>query len=373
MTRIAQVVNFVSPRSGGIRTVLAQLARGYADAGHEVLQIRPGVTRQRTSFESGERLELPGYRLPGTGYLVMTARPVAPALAAFAADRIEVHDRSTLRGLGSWAGRAGIPACVVSHERLDRLAEHWTRGRLPTRRLADVSNRRLAAEFDAVVCTTDWAAEEFIRLKVPNLHVVPLGVDTKRFTPHAADPVIRSRYAPPGSALLAMAIRLSPEKRPSVGIETVRQLLGRGRSVHLVVAGDGPLRTRLERTARGLPVTFLGHLGTARLAALFATADVALAPGPVETFGLAALEALASGTPVVANSRSALPSVIGDAGRATHACGICFADAVEALLVEPAERVSAAARRRALDYDWGRAVRGFLAVHRLPTAGAVAS
>jgi alpha-1,6-mannosyltransferase len=348
------------------------LAEGYVAAGHEVLQIVPGATRRRTSFEWGERLELPGYPLPGTGYQLITARPVASALAAFAAERIEVHDRTTLCSLGSWARRAGIPACVVAHERLDRLAEYWTRWRLPTRRLADVSNRRLAAQFDTVVCTTEWAAEEFIRLQVPNLEVVPLGVDSVRFGPHAADPVLRRRYVQARAALLAMAIRLSPEKRPAVGIETVRQLLERGRSVHLLIAGDGPLHSRLQRNARGLPVTFLGYLDTARLAALLATADVALAPGPVETFGLAALEALASGTPVVVNKHSALPSVVGDAGRAADACGICFADAVEALLAQPAERVTAAARSRAIDYDWARTVRGFLAVHGLPTNAAVA-
>jgi alpha-1,6-mannosyltransferase len=372
MSRIVQVANFVGPRSGGIRTVLAHLAHGYAAAGHDVLQIIPGSTRKRTSFEWGERLELPGYRLPGTGYQVMAARPVAPALAAFAADRIEVHDRATLRGLGIWARRADIPACVVSHERLDRLAEQWTRGRLPTRRLADTSNRRLADQFDSVVCTSAWAAEEFIRIRVPNLNVVPLGVDTARFGPHAADPVLRRRYAPAGGVLLAMAIRLSPEKQPGIGIEAVRQLLDRGRPVQLVIAGDGPLRTRLERSARGLPVTFLGHIDTARLAALLASADVALAPGPVETFGLAALEALASGTPVVVNKHSALPSLVGEAGRAADTSGSGFADAVEALLAEPPARLATAARNTAVQFGWGRTVRGFLDVHGLPTIAAVA-
>ena len=52
------------------------------------------------------------------------------------------------------------------------------------------------------------------------------------------------------------------------------------------------------------------------LAKLLAAADVVIAPGPAETFGLSALEALASGTPVVVSSRSALPEVVGQAGLA---------------------------------------------------------
>jgi alpha-1,6-mannosyltransferase len=120
-------------------------------------------------------------------------------------------------------------------------------------------------------------------------------------------------------------------------------------------------------------VTFVGHIEQSQLAALLATADVAMAPGPVETFGLAALEALASGTPVVVNKRSALPSVVGDAGKAAEACGICFADAVEALLALPTEQIRSVARARALEFDWTRTVNGFLAVHGLPRPGAAAA
>src|SRR6201991_4178047 len=93
----------------------------------------------------------------------------------------------------------------------------------------------------------------------------------------------------------------------------------------------------------GLPVRFLGHIADREeLAALLATADVAIAPGPVETFGLAALEALASGTPVVVSSESALPEVIGDAGIAAPGEGPAYADAIETLLARPSAARSSA-------------------------------
>lgn len=104
------------------------------------------------------------------------------------------------------------------------------------------------------------------------------------------------------------------------------------------------------------------------MAELLGTADVLVAPGPVETFGLAALEALACGTPVVANIHSALPEVIGDAGRASASTPRSFADAVEALLlVDPAER-RRRARARAEQFPWTATVEGFLRAHRLPLA-----
>lgn len=84
------------------------------------------------------------------------------------------------------------------------------------------------------------------------------------------------------------------------------------------------------------------------LAKLLAAADVVIAPGPAETFGLSALEALASGTPVVVSSRSALPEVVGQAGLAADDNDVACADAVQRLLRrEPAERRRLATRHPA--------------------------
>jgi alpha-1,6-mannosyltransferase len=107
------------------------------------------------------------------------------------------------------------------------------------------------------------------------------------------------------------------------------------------------------------------------LADLLATADVVLAPGPVETFGLAALEALASGTAVVASADSALPEVIGDeAGRTAVGEGPGYADAVLDLIVRPRADRQRAARRRAERYPWSASVAGFLTAHdRHPSDG----
>ncbi len=136
--------------------------------------------------------------------------------------------------------------------------------------------------------------------------------------------------------------------------------------MRLVVAGDGPLRSALEKRAAGLPVVFAGHVGGRdRMARLLSAADVVLAPGPVETFGLAALEALACGTPVVVNRSSALPSVVGAAGRVCPSSPFCLADAVEDLLTVDKQTRRQAARQRAEAFPWSRTVAGFLEVHRL--------
>jgi alpha-1,6-mannosyltransferase len=82
---------------------------------------------------------------------------------------------------------------------------------------------------------------------------------------------------------------------------------------HIVVAGAGPLLNPLRNVAaiERLPISFLGHIGDRDyLSRLLASADVYLAPGPIETFGLAALESLASGVPVVCRDSGAIQEII---------------------------------------------------------------
>jgi alpha-1,6-mannosyltransferase len=365
MSRIVQVVNFVTPTSGGLRTALQQLATGYARAGHEVVQVLPGPHDRTTGTDWGRCVALRGAEVPGAGYRLLTdVRRVTRTVATLEPDRLEVHDRTTLRGVGRWARRHGVPSLVVSHERLDRWLRQWLPARLPLDRVADYANASLAACFDSVVCTTAWAEQEFRRLQVPHLRRVPLGVDLESFTP---DVTARASYAASGEVLLVMASRLSREKRPDLAIGAVAELVRRGHRVRLVVAGDGPMRASLQQRASGLPVSFVGFVdGRQAVAQLLGAADVVIAPGPVETFGLAALEALACGTPVVANVHSALPEVLGTAGRASPSTPRCMAEAVEEVLALDETARRTAARARAEQFPWTAAVEGFLRVHRLP-------
>ncbi|MET9629367.1 glycosyltransferase [Lentzea sp. NPDC006480] len=364
--RIVQLANFYGPKSGGLRTALHHLGTGYVQSGHEVVLVVPGDRRADEVLPGGvRRITLPAAKIPYTGgYRVVDPWRVKALMEHLKPDRLEVSDRLTLRGMGAWASERGIPNVVISHERLDRLLQ-FVLPEGPAVRGADWANGRMAASYDTVVCTTAFAREEFDRIGARNVLQVPLGVDLATFTPsrHSAD--LRKDLLQGKENLLVHCGRLSPEKHVERSVDTLAELHEQGHSARLVIAGDGPRRTSLEKRAHGLPVTFLGFVKSRLdVASLLASADLSLAPGPHETFGLAALEALASGTPVVVSQSSALKEIVQPAcGAAVDDHAAAFAFAAQRLLASGSRE---AARARAEEYPWQAAVDGMLGALKVP-------
>ncbi len=362
---IVQLANFYGPRSGGLRTALHHLGAGYRAHGHAVTLVVPGPRSGVEVVAGGvRRVTLAAPVLPGTGgYRLMPPGRVTALLDDLAPDVVEVSDRLTLRGLGRWAARRGVASVVISHERSDRLLSEFGLPGPVARQVADRMNARLARDFDAVVCTTAFAQEEFDRIARPTRRV-PLGVDLDVFHPDRADPALRRALAPDTGVLVAHCGRLSPEKHVERGVDAVAALHAAGTPVRMVVAGDGPSRRRLERRARGLPVTFLGFVhGRDDVARLLATADVAVAPGPHETFGLAALEALACGTPAVVSRSSALSEIVDPScGAAVGDDPAAVAEAIGRLAAVDRAHRTRQARARAERFDWASSVAAMLAV-----------
>jgi alpha-1,6-mannosyltransferase len=354
--RIVQLANFYGPRSGGLRTALHHLGEGYVSAGHEVVLIVPGPRRTEELLPTGAvRITLPALGIPWTGgYRAANPRRVADVLTGLRPDVLEVSDRLTLRGFGRWARRREVASVMISHERLDRLLGQVMPGAV-ARRCSDVANRRTAAEYDIVVCTTEFARAEFLGVGARNVELVPLGVDLEVFSPRRRDNALRADLGAAGHPLLVHCGRLSVEKRVDRSIEAVGALRKAGVEA----------RRALPALSGGRPaVHFTGFISDrAMVAKLLATADISLAPGPHETFGLAALEALAAGTPVVASRSSALADIV------TAECGAvaadhpsAFAQAVTDVLALPTAGRRKAARSRAEQFTWPRAVAGMLAV-----------
>jgi alpha-1,6-mannosyltransferase len=370
--KIIHVANFYGPKSGGIKTTLHNLGLGYRSEGHEFIYLIPGKKFSRESNEYGGCITLPSWVIPFSGgyRVIRSTRQVKSILQALKPDRLEVSDRFTLSCLGRWASQRKIPAIVFSHETLKGLVKSYFGFSL--NKFVKWHNTKLAAKFDYVVTTTDFASSEFNEIGTSNLVQIPLGVDLTNFSPERYNDELRTKMLKGGDVLLVHCGRLSPEKKPERSLQALRELLDRGVNARLVFIGSGPLHKKLYESSGDIPVTFWGYVANKNLLAqMIASADISIAPGPIETFCLAALESLASGTPVVASNTSAVGEFLktedGNCVGLTAANnGSAFADAIEKLLSLTNEDVQMRQRCRsqAENFPWSKTIFELNALHQ---------
>ena len=154
---------------------------------------------------------------------------------------------------------------------------------------------------------------------------------------------------------------LEPRKLPGVLVEAHRIARSRGLEAALVFAGDGPLRSELERSQAAV----LGHVPDPALEALYAGALALACVSRDEGFGFTPVEALARGAPVVAADLPVFAETLGEAAlRVPVGDADALADALLRLEREPGlrERLVAAGREVVARFSWERAARETRAV-----------
>jgi alpha-1,6-mannosyltransferase len=164
---------------------------------------------------------------------------------------------------------------------------------------------------------------------------------------------------------------MSKEKNPQNSILALKELLAAGVNARLIYVGMGPMFKNLKAISKDLPVTFMGYIVDRKmLAEIIASADVSIAPGPIETFCLAALESLASGTPVVASSTSAVGEfLLLDSNQPVGAVAQnnpkSFAEAIQKVLgLSAADRaMPIRCQHQAENYPWSSTLMMMLRLH----------
>jgi alpha-1,6-mannosyltransferase len=332
---------FWSPAGGGVGRYLRSkqdwVARQAPHWRHTLLV--PGGEGQGQCYLGAPPLPFSGgYRFP------LNRRAATRTLVRLKPDVVEVGDPYRLAWSALDAGwRLGIPVVAFCHSHLGELARRL--GGRTAERLARGYLGRLYRQFDTVFAASQWMVGELRAMGLDNVVHQPLGVDCLTFHPRHARLDWRIRLGlSRDDFVLLYAGRFAPEKNLQVLVEAVRRL---GNRAFLVMIGDGPVVPKGPRVIR-LP--YEGD--TASLATALASADLFVHAGDQETFGLAVLESLASGTPVVACARGGLldfvdqHTVLG----VPKAGAVEFAEAIASIRVCAGERRDSA-RVRALQYD----------------------
>jgi alpha-1,6-mannosyltransferase len=306
---ILDITKYFGETTGGIRTYLLAKAEYVQSEGslRQVLVI-PGSSDGLAEERGVRCYRLRGPRIPfDQSYRFL--------LATRTTRRILEHEQPDLIEVGSpwlvpWVTRRanrGLQAPMVwfYHTHFPVILDPGADGVSSQRRLlARLSwhyARRLGSLCRATLVASESVARQLEFHGVPRVHRVSLGVDLDRFHPHrrASAGITRRRHTLPDAPLAVFVGRFAEEKQIETVLLAWREI-ERRTGAWLVMIGAGPREARLRGLAEGRNVRWVPYLRDRdQVADLLAAADLYLAPGPAETFGLSALEAMAAGTPVL--------------------------------------------------------------------------
>jgi glycosyltransferase involved in cell wall biosynthesis len=330
--KIVHVTDSYLPTIGGIELHVHDLATRQRAAGHDVAV----AARTEAADAAGDVVRRIDHQRQG--WLLHEAPDVVHAHVSI----VSPFALATARR----AGRLGIPTVVTVHS----LWSHV--GRLPELARDVWGMRRWDVTWSAV---SDRAADPVRTVLGVPVHILPNAVDLDRWTPFGETP-------DPEPPHVLSVMRLTGVKRAMPLVRTLAWVAARTELTATIV-GDGPERARMQRHLRRHRLTdrvrLTGALERGEIRRELANASVFLAPAHRESFGIAALEARASGVPVVASARSGVATFIehgtdgllGDDDRD-------LAEQLLTLIAAPALRTQIALHNRAVvpSFGWDQAL-----------------
>jgi alpha-1,3-rhamnosyl/mannosyltransferase len=253
----------------------------------------------------------------------------------------------------AWRGPSVLTVQDLSFERFPELM--GPRDRFFFRTFVPRSARRA----DRVLTGSEWTKRDLIErygVREERVVVTPYGVD-RTFRPNGGH-----REGRPYALFVGS---LQRRKAPDLAL---RALAAVDSDLRLVFAGpnkglEGELLELVSRLGLERRVDFAGHVTKDELASLYRGAALLVFPSRYEGFGLPVLEAMASGTPVVAVASSSIPEVAGDAAILVPPDAGELASGIERALAER-ERLVAAGLERAAGFSWAETARQTAEVYR---------
>ena len=302
--RILQIINSLD--TGGAENLVLQLHNRYLNEGHH--------SRVLVLAGTGAAREGVHYIRRGSPYNVLLPRQLERLPKEYDPAQFQIlhaHLFPCQFWMSRWGRRLSPESAMVT-------TEHSTSNRRRKRPFMKHLDRSFYRRYSAIVCVSEGAAAAFRRWMpevADRVEMIHNGIDLGMFP--FRDGSEKSR----GTTVLSVG-RLTEAKNYFRALESFSILSRQMGDTNLryLIAGEGGLADGLRKTARDLgigdSVEFLGNVED--VSALMREADVFFMPSTREGFGLAAVEAMASGAPVVASSSPGIAEVIGDDG----SCGI---------------------------------------------------
>ena len=333
------LTNGFHTESGGIATFYRELLKAAERLGREIRLVVPGsADGVETHGRHGKIYHVaahpsrlsPGYRVLMPRHYLFPNAPLRRILADEMPDLVECCDKYTMNYMAALLRRGWLlehyrPAVVgLSCERMDENVAHYiSKGPAAAPLCRFYMKRLYFPMFDHHIAVSTHVADELEEASRGHhvrrgVWVRPMGAECELFHPGRRNPQKRRWLenlagVSERAVLLLYVGRLVPEKNLGLLLKIVQRLETEDPGMyHLMIAGDGSCRAVFEQEClRYVPraVSFMGHVCDRQtLAEIYANCDLFIHPNPGEPFGIAPLEAMASGLPLIGPNGGGLTS-----------------------------------------------------------------
>ncbi len=292
--RVVVVTESFLPQVNGVTNSVLRVLEHLRAEGHQALVIAPESSGGITEYAGFRVKRVPSLEMKGLLPVGFPQKTIEPLIDGFNPDVIHLASPFFLGNYASRvAERLDIPTLSVYQTDIAGFARHYGLT------VAHDSLKRWVAKIHKrttrTLAPSNWSFEDLKSAGVPNVHLWPRGVDSQKFSPEKRDINLRCELlgARPDRKLIGYVGRLANEKR----IDDLATLDERD-DIQLVIVGEGPARSRLERVLKN--ARFVGYQSGEDLARYYASLDIFVHTGKHETFCQSVQEALASGIPVIA-------------------------------------------------------------------------
>ena len=342
---MAIVAESFLPHVNGVSNSVLRILEYLSAQGHDAIVIAPGphgrvpdnrgLGHPEISHYAGFRVvRVPTIRLPFVDSLPIgvPTPTVYRTLAEFRPDIVHLASPFALGRGGGWAARRlGIPRVAVFQTDIAGFAGLYQLGVLQRATWRWI--RRMHNHCQLTLVPSSETIRQLKSHGVRNLALWGRGVDTQLFHPQKRSDALRRQWRAgrpkqPEPTIVGYVGRLANEK----GVHRLAVLSARP-DVQLVIVGDGPCRSELE--AAMPDAVFCGALSGSDLAAAYASFDMFVHPGELETFCQTIQEAHASGVPTIAPRAGGPIDLIRDGSRGNLGDGSANPDGCTGLLLDP--------------------------------------